>query len=62
MEAGSVNPDYFKRLFCDMFLSHVRDPYNYSEEDDMRKACIGVTYIVCAKLWGLLLITVSPHY
>ena len=54
--AATINVDHFKNLFCDMFLSHVaeRDRYQYYDIEGYRKATIGTTFSVCAKLWGLL--------
>jgi hypothetical protein len=54
--AAAVNADHFKKLLCDIFLSHVPeiDRYQFYDTENFCKATIGTTFTVCARLWGLL--------
>jgi hypothetical protein len=50
----TVTADDFHHLFCDMFLMHVANRYDYYEMEEYRMACIGSTFSICAKLWYML--------
>jgi hypothetical protein len=52
---AAVNIDTFHHHFCDMFMNHVTNKYHSSSQlDGYRKAIIGCTCAICAKIWFMM--------